>query len=162
MQDFFLKIEGIEGQSVQKGHEKEIELESFSFGVTNQGSFHKNGTGAGKGKASISDLSFSKVVDKSSPLLFKAAASGRHIPSATITTQMQGGDNAPVVYYKIVLTDVLVSSYQNSGSQGGDEIMESFSLNFGKIDFTHTGQTNEGGNDAQVTGWFSPAKNEAG
>ena len=31
--DFFLKIDGIEGESTQKGHEKEIEIQSWSFGV---------------------------------------------------------------------------------------------------------------------------------
>lgn len=33
--DFFLKIDGIKGESTDKAHKGEIEIESFSWGETN-------------------------------------------------------------------------------------------------------------------------------
>ena len=47
--DAFLKFEGepIDGESQQKGHDKELELESFSFGASNGGTMH-TATGGGK------------------------------------------------------------------------------------------------------------------
>ena len=35
--DFFLKIEGIEGESEDRAHKGEIEILSWSWGVTNAG-----------------------------------------------------------------------------------------------------------------------------
>ena len=118
--DIYLKLSGIPGECEKQGHADEIEILSFSFGANQTGSFHKGGQGGGAGKASISDLNIMKEVDKSSPLLFQACATGRHIPEATIYSQKAGGNNAPVTYYEIKMTDLMVSSHQNSGSGGSD------------------------------------------
>ena len=73
--DFFLKLDGVEGESQDKDHKNEISLESFSFGADQSGT-SSHGTGAGAGKVSMHDISVTKVVDKSSPVLFQNCASG--------------------------------------------------------------------------------------
>ena len=60
--DYFLKIEGIEGESLQKGHEKQIEIMSFSWGESNTGSFAGN-LGGGSGKVSMNDFHFTVPVN---------------------------------------------------------------------------------------------------
>lgn len=160
--DIYLKIEGIAGESQKQGHADEIELTSFSFGVNQSGSFHKGGQGGGAGKASISDITVTKEVDKASPLLFQACATGRHIPSAVIYSQKAGGNNAPVTYYEIKLTKLLVSSHQNNGSDGGDAIYETVTFNFARVDFIYTNQTAEGGKGAPVNAFFDVAEAKAG
>src|SRR5499427_3742203 len=85
----FLKIDGIDGESLQKGHEKEIELMSFSWGEQNAGSFAGN-MGGGAGKVSMQDFHYTVPINRSSPKLFLACATGEHIKSATLTCRKAG------------------------------------------------------------------------
>ena len=142
--DLFLKIEDpvIEGECQKKGHEKEIDVVSFSFGAHQTGSFAKGGTGGGAGKAEFTDVSILKEIDKSSPKLFQACAAGTHFKKMTITSQ-KAGDN-PLLYYSIELGDVMVSSLTNSGSSGGDAITEAATFNVAKIKFTYVEQKADG------------------
>jgi type VI secretion system secreted protein Hcp len=136
--DAFLKIEGIPGESLDKTHKDEIEIDSYSWGVANAGSFG-SGSGGGVGKASFQDFHFTSKLSKASPLLMKACATGQHIKEATITVRKAGGGGFE--FLKIKLSDILVSSLQPGGAGAdGDLPTEQFSLNFVKIDFLYTVQ----------------------
>jgi type VI secretion system secreted protein Hcp len=148
--DYLLELDGIPGESADAKYPGSIEVESFSFGATNAGTTTAGG-GGGAGKVSFSDISFSKRLDKSSPLLYLHCAQGKHIRSATLYVRKAGGDK-PLEYYVVKLTDVLVSSVQTSG--GGDVVVESFSLNFTKIEFSYAAQKPDGSLDTPVkSGW---------
>jgi type VI secretion system secreted protein Hcp len=153
--DAHLKIEGafeVKGESTVKNHTEEIQVLSYSIGVSNPGSRHE-ATGGGTEKGNFGDMSFMKKTTKASPLLFYAAASGKHIDKATLYVQKAGGDD-PVVYLEIKMTDCLVSSWQTSGSDGGESGMDSFSLNFAEIEIIYRGQKKDGTPEADVTqGW---------
>jgi type VI secretion system secreted protein Hcp len=73
--DIFAKIGDIKGESVGAKHKDEIEVLSFSWGVANSGSTPSGG-GGGAGKAAFQDLSFVHDIDKATPALFKACATG--------------------------------------------------------------------------------------
>ncbi len=88
------------------------------------------------------------AVNKASPKLFLMCATGEHIKEAILTVR-KSGTEAPVEYLKVKLTDVVVSSYQTGGS-GGDVPMESFSLNFSKIEFEYKPQKPDGSLDAPI------------
>jgi type VI secretion system secreted protein Hcp len=134
--DAFLKIDGIKGETTDKAHPDEIEVLSFSWGVSNTGSASTGG-GAGAGKAVAQDFSFSTNLSKASPSLMLACATGRHFPTATLTCRKAGGSQ--VEFLKIKLTEVLVSSYSIGGSEEGADVpSDNFSLNFAKIDFLYT------------------------
>jgi len=81
--DIFAKLGDIKGESLDDKHKDEIEVLSWSWGVTNGVSV--SGTGAGQGKASFHDLSFTHKIDKASPVLMQACATGVHLKEATIT-----------------------------------------------------------------------------
>lgn len=141
--DMFLKLDGISGESADSKHKGEIDIESFSFGVHQTGTAAAGG-GMGAGKASFSDVSIVKKADKSSPNLMLKCAIGEHIASAMLTVRKAGGQQQE--FYKIKLTDILVTSFQNTGSEGGDAIPnESLSLNFSRIDFEYNEQDAKGG-----------------
>jgi type VI secretion system secreted protein Hcp len=112
-----------------------IEIQSFSWGVSNTSSGAAGG-GGGAGKASFTDLSFQSALSKAAPNLMLACATGRHFPLATLTCRKAGGKG--IEFLKIKLSDILVSSYQSGGSTGADLPEDSFSLNFTKIDFLYT------------------------
>jgi len=76
MADYFLKINGIPGESQNPRHQGEIEVESFSWSESYLAS------AGGTGKVHMQDLHITKPIDKASPLLMLACASGRHFTSA--------------------------------------------------------------------------------
>ncbi len=140
--DYFLKIEGIEGESQDSKHAKEIEIDSWSFGETNSGSFSRGG-GGGAGKVNMQDFHFVKRVCKASPKLFQHCADGSHIPSATLTCRKAGKEQQE--YYKVSFKDLLVSSYQTSGSGAADVVpLEEITLNFTAIKLEYREQKKDG------------------
>ena len=147
--DAFLALDGVPGESVDAQFPNQIELESWSWGIT--GAPVVAG-GGGTGKATFQDLHFNKHMDKSSPVLMLACASGRHYPTATISVRKAAGDK-PQVYLKITLSDVLVSSY-NVASSSDDRPAEQLSFSYGKIKFEYTPQNADGSSGTPVVfGW---------
>lgn len=148
--DMYLKIPEIPGEAQAEDHKDEIEIYSFSLGAVNTGSTHTGGGGAGK--VSFSDISFTKPLDKASPLLYLDCAKGRHFPKVFLYVRKSG--ERPTDYYVITLSDVLISSFQTSGAAGGDRPTESLSLNFTKIEFSYARQKPDGSLEEPVrTGW---------
>ena len=145
----FLKIDGIKGESVDAKHAGEIDVEAFSWGLA-QTAAGGVGGGAGAGKASFSDFSFMTKVTTASPQLVLACASGKHLKEAVLTARRPGA--AAVEFLKITFTDVLISSFQESGSD--DVPGDSVSFNFAKIkfEFTPTGAKGTAGGRVSA-GW---------
>jgi type VI secretion system secreted protein Hcp len=147
--DMFLKLGDIKGESTDSKHKDEIEIESFSWGVTQAGSFASGG-GGGAGKATPSDLTITKRIDKSSPVLFTSSATGKHLPEAILTVRKKGSDQHE--YYVIKLNDILVSSV-DTGS--GDAVpLEKVSLNYAKIEISYVPTRSNGTPDAPVKGGY--------
>lgn len=153
--DYFLKIDGVEGESTDDKHKGEIDIESFSWGLSNSGSAaHGAGGGGGAGKASFQDLHFTTPVSKASPVLFLACASGEHIPKAVLTCRKAGG-RSQVEFYKVTISDLLVSRYEQAGSTTSETVpTDSFSLNFAKIEVEYRPVSADGSLGAAVrAGW---------
>lgn len=151
--DYFLKVDGIEGESTDAKHRGEIDIESFSWGVSNPGSATAPGGGGGSAKASFQDFSFTTRVSKASPQLFLASASGQHIRQAILTARKAGKEQQE--FYKVTLSDLLVSSYQQGGEAASDTLpMDQFSLNFSKIEVEYRPQKADGSLDSpERAGW---------
>ena len=144
--DMFLKLEGIDGESVDDKHAKSIDTLSWSWGMSQSGTTHI-GTGGGSGKVSVQDMSVVKYVDKSSTVLIMACCKGTHIPEATLTVRKAG--DKPLEYIKIKMTDVIVSAVSTGGSGGEDRLTENVTLNFAKVEFEYQQQAKTGGAEAQ-------------
>jgi len=141
--DAFLKLDGITGES-QGGT---IQLQSFSWGVSNPSSA-STGSGAGAGKASFQDFSFTSAVGKQSPQLFRSAVEGTTIGTGTLTI------NDKVEPITIKFSEVFISSYKldegaiklSEGaiklSEGAVQLgapMEAVSFNFTSVEFQARG-----------------------
>lgn len=156
--DYFLKIEGIEGESQDAKHRGEIEIDSFSFGATQVGA-HAGGGGGGAGKVSMQDFHFTMKVNKASPKLFLACATGEHIKKAVLTCRKAGKEQQE--FYMVKMEDFLVSSYQTGGSGHGDVIpTDQISLNFAKIEFEYKPQKADGTLDAPVKAGYDLKANK--
>jgi type VI secretion system secreted protein Hcp len=157
--DYFLKIDGIEGESQDSKHKAEIEIQSFSFGATQTGSFAAGG-GGGAGKVSMQDFHFTVPVNKSSPKLMLACASGQHIKKAVLTVRKAGKEQQE--YLKYTFSDILVSSYQTGGGGGDVMPVDQISLNFAKIEQEYKEQKADGTLAGSVkAGWDLKQNKEA-
>jgi type VI secretion system secreted protein Hcp len=145
--DYFLKIDGIPGESQDSKHKGEIEVESFSWGAT-----QTSGPGGGAGKVQLQDFHFVTTVSKASPKLFLACASGQHLKDARLVARKAGKDQQEFLVYRF--TDVLVSSYQTGGSGGDTLPIDQISLNFAKIEIEFRPQKPDGSlGPAEKAGW---------
>jgi type VI secretion system secreted protein Hcp len=156
--DYFLKIDGVDGESTDDKHKGEIQLESYSIGHTNSGSFSSGG-GGGSGKVAMQDFHFVKKIDKASAKLHTACATGEHLKTATLVCRKAGKDQQE--FLTIVMSPVLISSFQHGGSAGSDVIpVETISLAFGKIEFKYKEQKPDGSLGGEVIGGFDVTTNK--
>jgi type VI secretion system secreted protein Hcp len=137
--DVFLKIKGIPGESADAGHKAEIDVLSYSWGVTQTGTMSYGG-GGGAGKANFGDFSFMMRMNKATPKLMQACANGSHIEDAILTCRKAGDKQQEYMQYKFY--DLLISSYQTSASS--EEPTESISFNFSKMEMEYKEQDAKG------------------
>lgn len=142
-EDFYLKIDGITGESEAVGFEKQMQIKSWSFGASNAGS-SSLGTGLGTGKVSLQDFHFVIENGTASVQLFLACCKGNHIPQAILSCRKTGGDGTPYTYYKVTFNDLVISSFQTGGSEGGGLPIEQCSFNFTKITHEYFQQKSDG------------------
>jgi type VI secretion system secreted protein Hcp len=156
--DYLLEIDGIKGESRDDKNKDTLEIESFSWGATNTGSAGSGG-GGGAGKVSFQDIHFTTRVNKASPLLMLACATGQHIKKAVLHVREAGGEQQE--YYTMNFSDLLVSSYQSGGSAGGDALpVDQFSLNFSSIKFEYKPQKPDGSLDSAVSAGYDLKANK--
>jgi type VI secretion system secreted protein Hcp len=140
--DYFLKIEGIEGESADHKHKNEIDVESWSWGATQSGTMAYGG-GGGAGKVQMQDFHFVMKVNKATPKLILACASGEHIKKAILTCRKAGKEQQE--FLKYTFEDLLVSSYQTGGTGTTDVIpMDQISMNYSKVQIEYKEQKADG------------------
>ncbi|MBC7956672.1 MAG: type VI secretion system tube protein Hcp [Cytophagales bacterium] len=148
--DFHLKFDGVDGEASHKDHKGEIEVLSWSWGVT-QASGSGSGGGSGKGKASPGEFHFVHQYDKASPVLAKHCVGGKHFKDAKLTARKAGEGQKD--FLVITLKEVFISSVQPSGSQGGD-VLENVSCSYKDVEFAYKAQDDKGGLGGEVKfGW---------
>jgi type VI secretion system secreted protein Hcp len=129
--DYFIKFDGIKGESADVKHKDEIDVESWSWGETHAGAAPPGG-GGGAGKVSMQDFHFVMRLNRASPGLMKACATGQHIKTATLSGRKAGKGQLDYLTFKF--QDVLVSSMQTGGSEDADVLpTDQVSFNFAKL-----------------------------
>jgi type VI secretion system secreted protein Hcp len=150
--DYFLQIDGVEGESIDAKHKGWIDVDSWSWGESNPTPVSAGG-GGGAGKVQMQDFHFVTRVSKASPKLFLACASGQHLKEAKLVARKAGKGQQEFLTW--TFADLLVSGYQTGGSEGGDMLpMDQVSLNFAKVKLEYRAQKADGSLDAATTaGW---------
>jgi type VI secretion system secreted protein Hcp len=155
--DAFLKLDGIKGESQDAKHAGEIEVLNWNWALTNSGSAHY-GQGAGAGKVQVGDIHILKRVDTATPILMKACATGQHIASGTMTIRKSGG--TALEYFKVDLTEILISSIRPASDPNSPFLMEDVALNFATFKVTYTPQDDKGAGGATVDFGYNIQKNQ--
>jgi type VI secretion system secreted protein Hcp len=150
--DYFLKIDGISGESLDSKHKGEIDVESWSWGEANPTPPSGAGGGGGAGKVQMQDFNFTTKFSKASPSLMLACASGKHLKSAVLTARKAGKGQQEFLTFS--LSDVLVSAYQTGGAEGDVVPADAVSLRFSKIQVEYKQQNPDGSLGSSIkAGW---------
>lgn len=149
--DVFLCIDGIEGESQAEGYQNCIDVLAWSWGASQSATIGSVGGGGGAGKANAQDLSVTKFTDKASPVLLNRLVSSKAIPKAELIVasceaDCKTGTAEPI---KLTLTDVLVSS-QSFGGTSAEQPTENISLNFAKVEYCYTTLDKQGKADTPI------------
>jgi type VI secretion system secreted protein Hcp len=142
--DIFAKLGDIKGESLDDKHKDEIEVLSWSRGVTN--AVTTAGSGAAQGRARFHDLSFTHKIDKASPVLMQTCATGVHLKEATITHRKAGKGHQDFLVIK--MNDVIITAMTDSDSAG--ESAETVSLAFAKVNVEYKPQKADGSLEAGI------------
>lgn len=136
----FLKLDGVDGESIDPKHEGEIEIQAWSWGVSQTSSVS---SGQATGRRQHEPIRIVKQIDKSSPQLARACANGTHIKDAKLTLRRAGAAGEAEEYLIIELQDVLVSSTRigccdNDCDDTTDDLTpyEEMTITYGKIRIT--------------------------
>ena len=139
--DIFLKLGDIKGESVDDKHRGEIDVLSWSWGMSTGTGKVKRGTIAPK---CIQDLQLTKFVDASTPPLIMHGVMGQSAKEATLTVR-KSGIKEQQEYLVIKMTDVMVTSYQTGGSSGDNQpLVDTVVLNFSSIEGEYRPQKADG------------------
>ena len=95
MVNIFLKIDGIEGESTDQAHAREIEALSFNWSESPAPST------SGSARIRMNDFTVQFPIEKASPKLFLACATGQHVKEAVLTARKPGAASPSDSYLKI-------------------------------------------------------------
>ena len=157
LQDFYVKIEGIEGESKDSKHKGWIDVLSFSYGVS-QSSSAFTGGGSGVGKASFDALVFEHYADKATPNLMQYCASGKHVGEVKLEAAKVGDGSQ--VYFTITLSDAIITHAGPSGSTEDARVKETVGMSYAKIKVEVKEQNANGSLGAAVTGAWDVKQNQ--
>lgn len=149
-QDMFLCSDGFQGESQDEDYPGCVDVLAWSWGLSNSGTTH-GGVGGGEGQANFQDISATKWIDKSSPILMLHTANGKHFPKLELFVRSPcAAECTAEPYFTLTMTDVLVSSVSTGGSGGEDRLTENVSFNFAKVEWCYTATLKDG---PQCAGW---------
>jgi type VI secretion system secreted protein Hcp len=136
----YLIIDGTPGPSTSKTNA--IDILSFSFGASMTAGFQAGASGneSRSGRADVSNVTVMKVLDKTSPFLFDHCVTGNILTKVTLLYDKPLGDTQEE-YFKIELTNALITSLQLSGSQ--ENPVESVSFAFEKVLVAYNPETKD-------------------
>lgn len=148
--DFFLKIDGVDGESHDAYHKGAMDLESWNWGQSQPVSRSSGGSAAGK--VQLESFFCTMKHCKASPKLFMANASGEHLKRARLICRKAGGK--PHVYWTMTMYDVLVSSICVNGGFGNGIPTDRISLDFARVEWEYFEQKSDGSSGPPVrAGW---------
>jgi type VI secretion system secreted protein Hcp len=155
------KSPDIKGESVVKGHETEIDVLSWHWGMTQSASTQIGG-GGGTGSADVRDLSIVKYVDGATPIIYQYCFNGTHIPTGVLTAIKVGGKAGPIEYIKITMASatkggsIIISSVSSGereivDGKPTDRFIETVTLNFNNVQFDYSSQKVDGSVDKVIS-----------
>lgn len=144
----FLKIDGIDGESTDSAHKDEIDILSWSWGITREEK--TRGSARRNSKADFHDLVVVKDIDKASPKIMEAIAKGKVLEELELSARRPAESND---YLVIMLENVMVTSYMIDQASLDDVPTEEVSFNYEKIKFSYEQMPDEDRPETHEFSW---------
>ncbi|GAB3437861.1 type VI secretion system tube protein Hcp [Massilia solisilvae] len=158
--DVYLQIEGIKGESQDDKHKDWIEASGVRWSIFQPRSASASTAGGHTAeRVEMSDISFTKMADLSTPILAQYCAMGKTIPKAVFEFMRADGDGKPICYFRIELKNVIIASVAPS-IEGGHILHESIGLKFAEVVYKYTQQKIGGGAGGNTAGGWNLAANK--
>ena len=138
--DHYMKFDGVVGESLNKDHKGEIDVLSWSWGLSSSTAPTTSGRSRA-GRATPEHFTFTHVYDKASPVLASIAAAGRHVKQAWLTSRNTGAGAKD--FLKVSMADVVITGVHQQGDADG--ITEMVSASVGHITFEYRQTDAKGG-----------------
>lgn len=156
--DAYLRFDGIKGESQDHGHKEWIEISGVRWAIQQPKSATASTAGGHTAeRAELSEVSFEKLCDLSSPILMQTCAMGKTIPKATFEFMRADGDGNPIKYFEIELENVLIGTI--SPILGAGLLQESIGLKFSQVRWRYTQQRIAGSSAGNTAGGWNLAMN---
>lgn len=155
-ENMWIKMDGCKGEATDAKHKDEIDVDSYSWGLSHP--VDPGGSGQSAGESTATALVVSKTVDVATPNLMKFCMNAKTFPTVVLTCRKRGTD--PVEYLKITMKNTIVSSVQTSGAGEGSPAQESVAFSFTAVEIEYTPQSDEGAPGGAVKATWDFAKNQ--
>lgn len=140
-----------------KGHEKWIEILTYSWNMREELLATNTGGIAVAGRAAFSDIALTKILDSSSIPIRIQCAVAKKIPSAILDIILYG--NYPEPLYQVKLYDVTITGVGSSANEGVEKPRETLSLNYARIEWSYSTQDIKGNIGTPIKGGWDVKKN---
>lgn len=142
MAEMFLKLDGIDGESLDSAHGGEIEISRWGWITENHVRWDVN-QGGQSTKVDVQHIYLDKVCDKASVTLHQNCVTGKHIKHGTITCRKNDGDQK-FEYMILKMTDIMVTKIEFNGDGGEQSLKETVGLSFAEFRMDYKLQNDTG------------------
>src|SRR5260221_2649614 len=119
----FIQFDKVEGESIQKGKEKWIEIEAWDWEVDAETSWTKGG-GASVGKPNPGKMTVERYFDTSSTVLINRICCGKAFPKTELQMMKTTGKGNPETYLTISLEGVFITKVSQNGTEEGKVVQK--------------------------------------
>jgi len=132
-----------DGESIQKGKEKWVELQGWDWAVDADSNWTKGG-GASVGKPNPGKLSFEHFFDTSSTVMLGYICTGKAFPKAEIQMMKTTGAATPQTYFTMTMEGVFITKVAQTATSHG-RVVQKVEIVFKTVKIEYKSQDNKTG-----------------
>ena len=146
-----------DGESIQKGKEKWIEIQGWDWEVEAETSWTKGG-GASVGKPNPGKFNFEHYFDTSSTVILGYICTGKAFPKLELQMMKTTGKGSPETFFTMIMEGAFITKVSNSGTEEGS-VVQKVELVFKTVKIEYKPQDNKTGSLGAVKtyNWDIPA-----
>jgi type VI secretion system secreted protein Hcp len=153
---FLTFFDKTEGESIQKGKEKWIEIRGWDWEVEAETNW-THGGGASVGKPNPGKMNWEHHFDSSSTVLLGFICTGKAFPKAELQMLKTTGSGTPETYFTMTMEGVFMTKVAQAGTEDG-AVMQKVEMVFKTVKIEYKSQNNKTGQlgAGKVFNWNIP------
>jgi len=132
-----------DGESVQKGKEKWIEIQGWDWEIEAETSWTKGG-GASVGKPNPGKMNWEHYFDTSSTVIMGYICTGKAFPKVEVQMMKTTGSASPETYFTMTMEGVFITKVQVNGTEEGS-VVQKVEMVFKTVKIEYKAQDNKTG-----------------